>query len=94
MLDKYSFKYIYIYILILNIQLYFLTFKYMLLKIWYQIHFIYYEYFQYVFSQHFLNYNFYIILNNNTSKPIPNMLKVVNPFYLAKINNCEPFLFI
>ena len=64
----------------------------MLLKIWYQIHFIYYEYFQYVFSQHFLNYNFYIILNNNTSKPIPNMLKVVNPFYLAKINNCEPFL--
>jgi len=36
----------------------------MLLEIWYQTHFLHYEYFKHVFSQYFLNHNFHIILNN------------------------------
>ena len=42
----------------------------MLFEIWYQTHFLYYEYFNHIFSQHFLNYNFHIILNNNTWKQL------------------------
>ena len=31
-----------------------------------------YEYFKYMFSQHNLNHNFHIILNNNTQTTLPN----------------------
>ena len=34
--------------------------------------FLYYKYFKHVFSQHFSNHNFHIILNNNTWKLLPN----------------------
>ena len=34
--------------------------------------FLHYEYFKYMFSQHFLNHIFYIILINNTQTPLPN----------------------
>ena len=56
----------------------------MLLEIWYQTHFLHYEYFKQVFSQHFLNYNFHIILNNNTwnlllNKPLATTLSDAKP---------------
>ena len=38
----------------------------MLFETWYQTHFLLYEYCKYMFLQHFLNYNFHIILNNDT----------------------------
>ena len=44
----------------------FFTFEDMLLETWYLVHFLRYEYFEHVFSQHFLNYNFRIILKINT----------------------------
>ena len=40
------------------------------------IHFLYYEYFKYIFLRHFLNYSFRIILNNNALAPLTSMPKV------------------
>ena len=42
------------------------------------IHFLYYEYFKYIFLQHFLNYSFRIILNNNALAPLTSMPKLSN----------------
>ena len=49
-----------------QIIIFFFTFENMLLEKWHQTHFLHYEYFKRMFSQHFLNYGFYTILNINT----------------------------
>ena len=46
----------------------------MLFETWYQTYFLLYDYCKYVFSQHFLNYNFHIILYNNIKNLQPNKL--------------------
>ena len=53
-------------------QLYFFTFYNMLFETWYQTHFLHYDYFKHIFSKYILNHSFYIILNNNTWKLLPN----------------------
>ena len=40
----------------------------MLFESWYPTHFLLYEYCKHMLSRHFLNYNFHIILNNDTRK--------------------------
>ena len=49
-----------------NTKFYFFTFENMLLEIRYQTHFLHYEHYKHVFSKHFLNHSFHIILNNIT----------------------------
>ena len=50
----------------------FFTFYNMLFEIWYQTHFLHYDYFKHIFSKYILIHSFYIILNNNTWKLLPN----------------------
>ena len=68
----YIYIYIYTHTHIPNTQLYFFTHWNMLLKTWYQTHFLLYEYCKHVFSQYFLNHSFHIILNNDIRNLQPN----------------------
>ena len=64
--------YIYIYIYTKHTIMFFSHFKICYLKHGTKQIFLYYEYFKHVFSQHFSNHNFHIILNNNTWNLLPN----------------------